>query len=100
MCGLDEPPEFSLQLWTSLGGKRKNERGEKSDQEEIKDLKAIDFLISHCVFLFWRLLCFNIVDISAFSWKKEAGACTTEKLNLEKTDWMQSSNNNRYTGFI
>lgn len=29
VCGLDEPPEFSLQLWTSLGGKRKNEREEK-----------------------------------------------------------------------
>lgn len=29
MCGLDEPPEFSLQLWTSLGGKRQNERLEK-----------------------------------------------------------------------
>lgn len=30
MCGLDEPPEFSLQLWTSLGGEKENERLEKN----------------------------------------------------------------------
>lgn len=41
-----------------------------SDREEIKDLKAIDFLFSYCMCLFWRLLCFNIVyqkDCSGFS---------------------------------
>lgn len=40
------------------------------DQEEIKDLKAIDFLLSHCMCLFWRLLCFNVVyqkDCNGFS---------------------------------
>ena len=29
VSGLDEPPEFSLQLWTSLGGKRRNEKDKK-----------------------------------------------------------------------
>lgn len=75
MCGLDEHPEFSLQLWTSLGEKSKNERGKrKSDWEEIKDLKAIDFLLSHCMCLFWRLLCFNIVyqkDCRGFSGERK-----------------------------
>lgn len=44
--------------------------GGGADQEEIKDLKAIDFLLSHRMCLFWRLLCFNVVyqkDFSGFS---------------------------------
>lgn len=49
-------------------------RKKKSDQEEIKDLKAIDFLLPHCMCLFWRLLCFNIVyqkDFSGFSGERK-----------------------------
>lgn len=55
VCGLDQPPEFSLQLW-EVGGKKKKRKmkeGEiKSDREEIKDLKAIDFLLSGRMCLF------------------------------------------------
>ena len=57
-----------------MGGKRKNEKGEiKLDREEIKELKTIDFLLSHCMCLFLRLHCFNIVclkDFGGFSWGK------------------------------
>lgn len=85
-------------------GKRKNERGEiKSDQEEIKDLRAIDFLHSHCMCLFWSRLCWNILyhkDCSGFSRKGGQGGCTTRKLNLEKTDRIHNWNTNRLTSFI
>lgn len=26
VCGLDEPPEFTLQLWSFSGGRRENEK--------------------------------------------------------------------------
>lgn len=44
-CGLNETPEFSLRLRRGKMKRRERERGKKSDQEEIKDLKAIDFLL-------------------------------------------------------
>lgn len=111
VCGLDEPPEFSLQLWTSLGGKRgKNEREREREGKKVRPRgnqgpKSNWFPpLSQCMCLFWRLLrvltlCIKRISVD-FLGNGKAAAWTAVKLRPENTDWMQCWNNNRYTGFI
>lgn len=60
VCGLDEPPEFSQQLWSVLGKKRKNEKsGNKVRPGGNQGPKSNLFPpLALCVY-FVRLLCFN-----------------------------------------
>lgn len=99
MCGLDEPPEFSLQLWEEEKWKRGNKVRPGGNQEPKSNWFPP---LSLYVFIFEPAVLKHIVS-QGLQWifsEGGPGGCTTRKPNLEKTDRVHNWNTNRLTSFI